>query len=244
MKKRLLSALLTFCMLLTLLPVSALAAPVDSEWSENSDSEYFDYDYRPERKKYDVRIELASGIYEDGDWTQVVEEDDRVTVTLSNGESEDPMVQREDGMFGSLYVYLNDAVREYDDDLTATVTTEEGYTAEDIELECSRHSNRYNGTVESWDWKYSGGGWGDDARVTYVSNWDGDASIRGERTQSSTQTTVIENPFDPPEQYDNSPENVFAGILNGTAVVRPMKRTTILRFRRTGLRSMPSGIVR
>ena len=210
MKKRLLSVLLTFCMLLTLLPVSALAAPVDSEWSENSDSEYFDYYDRPERK-YDVRINLASYAGR----TEVVKEGEIVTVTLSNDKSEfSPTVQKEQGGWfesDTLYVYLADAVREYDDDLTATVTTEEGYTAEDIELEWSRHSNRYNGTVESWDWKYSGGGWGDDARVTYVSNWDGDASIRGERTQSSTQTTVIENPFDPPEQYDNSPENVFAG---------------------------------
>lgn len=41
MKKRLLSALLTFCMVLTLLPVSALAVPGDSEGVyDNKDEAY------------------------------------------------------------------------------------------------------------------------------------------------------------------------------------------------------------
>ena len=40
MKKRLLSALLTFCMVLTLLPVSALAVESDSDLSGQSGESY------------------------------------------------------------------------------------------------------------------------------------------------------------------------------------------------------------
>ena len=49
-------------------------------------------------------------------------------------------------------------------------------------------------------------------KITYVSNWDGSAGIEGERTRTSTETTVLgANTFSPPAQYDASGVNVFAG---------------------------------
>ena len=59
-----------------------------------------------------------------------------------------------EGIFGSLYVYLNNAVRGSDDDLTATVTTEDGYTATvDLEQPYPYYRDYYYGEVESSNWK-------------------------------------------------------------------------------------------
>lgn len=80
MKKRLLSALLTFCMVLTLLPVSALAA--EYRWPWDDDDEWFptpeSATLTPENKSYGFDgkngndIQLSKTAVENGDGTYTV----------------------------------------------------------------------------------------------------------------------------------------------------------------------------
>ena len=150
MKKRLLSALLTFCMVLTLLPVSAFAV-TDSPETARYPSD--------NRRNYDIEIYFL------GD-NSPVNWGDQVTVTIDNHNPNIDYKEELDvdvsGYYGNLKVEDEDAFRLSRDDapyqLTATVTTEDGYTTT---VELNRNgSTTYTGYV--WNWDNPGGGSGDD----------------------------------------------------------------------------------
>ena len=148
MKKRLLSALLTFCMVLTLLPVSALAAPDSPEAAR----------YPSDRRNYGIEIYFSSD-------NSPVDRTDQVTVTIDN---RNPSIDYEENLdvswsYLGFKVEKENAFRLSRNDapyqLTATVTTEDGYTAT-VDLNRNYGSTTYTGDVRSWG--NPGGGSGDD----------------------------------------------------------------------------------
>ena len=163
MKKRLLSVLLTLCMILTLLPVSAFAAYSGGWWGGGSGG---DHDHYPDySKKYDVRIDLAGTTGSGRDTERVVEEGGYVTVTLSGDINKTERVQvDEEGYYNkTLYVNLDNAVEGDDKNIYATVSTESGYTTESFSLSkpysyYGYGRDYYYGEVESSDWKWDHGG--------------------------------------------------------------------------------------
>ena len=128
MKKRLLAAVMSLCMIVSLLPVSALAAPGHGGQSNS----------------YDVRIDL------DGSHVQ---EGQSVTVAFEDGTDRTPEVRSEGFLFWKqLYVKMENAVRGTDQTITATVTAPDGVTAP-VQLTRERGSRTYYGSVSSGDWQ-------------------------------------------------------------------------------------------
>ena len=144
MKKRLLAAIMSLCMIVSLLPVSALAYdghggyPGSGHWEDQWP------DWSPDDEKYDVYLEF------EGD--NVPTDDETVTVTI-NGQHKNGNVQRSGIFVPTYYVLINDLVRGDDQyGLTATVTNNDGYRGT---------------TTVQWD-----GGWfGDDRYEGTVRNW-------------------------------------------------------------------------
>ena len=174
MKKRLLAAIMSLCMIVSLLPVSALAVededtapaveemvplePADTE-AEPQNAPEQDGEYDRAFGLYDVYLDFANNI--------PVSRGTDVTVSVGGEQKEGTVTQQKNiwgDYYGPLYVLVNDLVSGYNPgQLTATVTSNDGYSGT---------------AIVQWD-----GGWfGDDRYEGTVSNW----SKPGEPSHSDT----------------------------------------------------------
>ena len=163
MKKRLLAAIMSLCMIVSLLPVSALAVededtapaveemvplePADTE-AEPQNAPEQDGEYDRAFGLYDVYLDFANNI--------PVSRGTDVTVSVGGEQKEGTVTQQKNILgdyYGPLYVLVNDLVSGYNPgQLTATVTSNDGYSGTAIvQWDGGWFGNdRYEGTVSNW----------------------------------------------------------------------------------------------
>ena len=143
MKKRLLAAIMSLCMIVSLLPVSALAYGGHGDYPGGGSYE----------KKYDVYLEF--------DGNNVPDEGETVTVTV-NGQHKDGKVHKDGIFYHTYYVLVDDLVSGSNQShLTATVTNNDGYSGT-AKLRWDDGGwlgeDRYEGIVNDWNKPQQPGG--------------------------------------------------------------------------------------